>query len=107
VTDPARVKRTDKGNPDLCPVFSLHQALSPAPVIERVDRECRTAAIGCIDCKALVADALVAELTPLWDRRARIERKPKQIDQIIRSGCAKAQKLARHTLRLVYNAIGL
>ena len=107
VTDPARVKRTDKGNPDVCPVFSLHKVLSPPAVIERVDRECRTAAIGCIDCKKLVADALVAKLTPLWETRKEIERHPGQVDEIIGQGCAKAQTVARETLSQVYDAIGL
>jgi tryptophanyl-tRNA synthetase len=107
VTDPARVKRTDRGNPDLCPVFSLHKMLSPAPVIERVNRECRTAAIGCIDCKKLVADAMVTQLTPLWEKRKDIEQRPGQVDEIIAQGCAKAQVVAQETLHQVYEAIGL
>ncbi|MBI3620622.1 MAG: tryptophan--tRNA ligase [Nitrospirae bacterium] len=107
VTDPARVKRTDKGNPDICPVFSLHKILSPQPVIERVDRECRTAAIGCIDCKKLVADPLAARLTPLWEKRKEIERHPDQVEAIITQGCAKAQTVARQTVKEVYDVIGL
>jgi len=107
VTDPARVKRTDKGNPDICPVFSLHKVLSPPNVIERVDRECRTAAIGCIDCKKLVADALTAKLTPVWEKRKEIEQHPGQVDDIIEQGCAKAQTVARETMGQVYDAIGL
>ncbi len=59
VTDPARVRRTDKGNPDVCPVFTLHKSLSSQVVIDRVNHECRTAEIGCIDCKKLSADAIV------------------------------------------------
>jgi tryptophanyl-tRNA synthetase len=107
VTDPARVKRTDKGNPDICPVFSLHKVLSPPNVIERVDRECRTAAIGCIDCKKLVADALTAKLTPVWEKRKEIEQHPGQVDDVIDQGCAKAQAVARETMGQVYDAIGL
>jgi len=107
VTDPARVKRTDKGNPDICPVFALHHVLSPPPVIDRVNRECRTAEIGCIDCKKLAADPLVARLTPLWEKRKELERQPGRVDTIIEQGCAKAQKVARETLSQVYEAIGL
>jgi tryptophanyl-tRNA synthetase len=107
VTDPARVKRTDKGNPDVCPVFSLHKVLSPPAVIERVNRECRTAEIGCIDCKKLVADALVAKLTPVWEKRKALEQHPDRVDTIIGQGCAKAQTVARETMRQVYDAIGL
>lgn len=107
VTDPARVRRTDKGNPDVCPVFSLHKAQSSPHVIERVNRECRTAEIGCIECKGLVADHLVAELTPFWERRRQIERRPEQVDEIIEQGCAKARKIAQQTLHQVYDAIGL
>ena len=107
VTDPARVKRTDKGNPDVCPVFSLHKVLSPSPVIERVNSECRTAAIGCVDCKKLVADALVTKLTPLWEKRAEIEQRPNHVDEIITQGCAKAQAVARLTMQQVNEAIGL
>jgi tryptophanyl-tRNA synthetase len=107
VTDPARVKRTDKGNPDICPVFSLHKVLSPPAVIERVDRECRTAGIGCIDCKKLVADALTAKLTPVWEKREAVEQHPGQVDDIIEQGCTKAQTVARETMGQVYDAIGL
>jgi tryptophanyl-tRNA synthetase len=76
-------------------------------VIERVNRECRTAAIGCIDCKKLVADALVTQLTPLWEKRKDIEQRPGQVDEIIAQGCAKAQVVAQETLHQVYEAIGL
>jgi tryptophanyl-tRNA synthetase len=107
VTDPARVKRTDKGNPDICPVFALHHVLSASPVIDRVNRECRTAEIGCIDCKKLVADPLVAKLTPLWEKRKEIERHPDQVETIIGQGCAKAQTVAKQTLQQVYDAVGL
>jgi tryptophanyl-tRNA synthetase len=107
VTDPARVKRTDKGNPDICPVFSLHKVLSPLAVIERVDRECRTAEIGCIDCKKRVANALVTKLTPLWEKRKELEQHPGQVEEIIEQGCAKAQTVARETMGQVYDAIGL
>ena len=64
ITDPARVRRTDPGNPDVCPVYDFHKIFSPLPVIEQVNRDCRTAAIGCIDCKKLVADRVVDASRP-------------------------------------------
>jgi tryptophanyl-tRNA synthetase len=107
VTDPARVRRTDKGNPDVCPVFTLHRALSSSGTIERVNGECRTAAIGCIDCKKLLADGLVAVMTPLWERRRQLEQEPGRVDEVITAGSAAAQTVAQQTLRAVNDAIGL
>ena len=72
VTDPARKRRKDPGDPDVCPVFDLHKVYSNTPVIEQVNRECRSAAIGCIDCKKHLADALVNRLQPLWERNCAI-----------------------------------
>ena len=90
VTDPARVKRTDPGNPDVCPVFDFHKIFSPVAVIERVNRECRTAEIGCIDCKKLVADAMVERLTPIWEGRKKLTAKPDQVEEIVRdTACAR------------------
>ena len=73
VTDPARVRRHDPGNPDLCPVYDFSQNLSLPMIQEQINTECRTAAIGCIDCKKLVADRIVERMTPMWDARARPE----------------------------------
>ncbi|HBH78428.1 MAG TPA: tryptophan--tRNA ligase, partial [Nitrospira sp.] len=72
VTDPARVRRTDPGNPDLCPVYEFHKIYSPQGTQDQINKDCRTAAIGCIDCKKLVADRLVEQLTPIWDIRAKL-----------------------------------
>ncbi len=99
VTDPARVRRTDKGNPDVCPVFTLHKAVpSPQPVIDRVNRECRTAEIGCIDCKKLSADAIVGRLAPIWENRRKLEQQPRRVAEVIEAGTARARAVARETI---------
>ena len=105
VTDPARVKRTDKGNPDVCPVFDFHKIFSTPQTIEQVNRDCRTAAIGCIDCKKLVADAMVERLAPIWDGRARLTAKPGQVEDIVREGSRRAAEVAHRTLEEVNDAM--
>ena len=98
VTDPARVRRTDKGNPDVCPVFTLHKSVSPQAVIDRVNRECRTAEIGCIDCKKLASDAIVGRLTPIWENRRKLEQQPNRVEDVIEAGTARARAVARETI---------
>ena len=105
VTDPARIRRTDKGNPDVCPVFTLHKSISAQPVIEQVNNECRTAAIGCIDCKKLLADGLVTLLTPTWDKRRELAQKPTLVDEVIDAGTKKAGAVARRTIAEVSEAM--
>jgi tryptophanyl-tRNA synthetase len=105
MTDPARVKRTDPGNPDLCPVYDFHKIYSQAPVLERVNRECRTAAIGCIDCKKLVADVMVEKLQPIWENRAMLTAKPDQVEAIVEDGSRRATKVAHQTLEEVKDAM--
>ena len=98
VTDPARVKRTDPGNPDICPVYDFHKIFSSRDVQERVNQECRTAAIGCIDCKKLVADAMVHRLMPIWDKRKTLEARPHFVEEIVRDGAARASAASGPTL---------
>ncbi|MDO8546953.1 MAG: tryptophan--tRNA ligase [Nitrospirales bacterium] len=105
VTDPARIRRTDKGNPDVCPVFTLHKSISAQPVIDQVNQDCRTAAIGCIDCKKLLADGLVTLLTPTWEKRQELAQKPKMVDEVIDAGTKKASSVARQTIAEVSEAM--
>lgn len=105
VTDPARVRRTDPGNPDLCPVYEFHKIYSPAPVQEQIANECRTAAIGCIDCKKLVADRMVEHLTPVWDARAKLSNDPAHLEAIVQDGSNRAAKVAKATLAEVIEAM--
>ncbi|MCP9451212.1 MAG: tryptophan--tRNA ligase [Nitrospira sp.] len=105
VTDPARVRRTDPGNPDLCPVYEFHKIYSPAPVQEQIAHDCRTAAIGCIDCKKQVADRMVEQLTPVWDARAKLINNPAHLDAIVQEGSTRAQAIAHTTLAEVTEAM--
>ena len=105
VTDPARIRRTDKGNPDVCPVFTLHKSISAQPVIDQVNQDCRTAAIGCIDCKKLLADGLVTLLTPIWEKRLELAQEPKMVDEVIDAGTKKAGAVARQTVAEVSEAM--
>ncbi|HEX2056305.1 MAG TPA: tryptophan--tRNA ligase [Nitrospiraceae bacterium] len=98
VTDPARVRRHDPGNPEVCPVFDFHKIFSPLPIIDQVNRECRTAEIGCIDCKKLVADRIVERMAPMWEARAKLTNDPKQVEHIIEEGSRRAASVAHRTL---------
>lgn len=105
VTDPARVRRTDPGNPDVCPVYEFHKIYSPQELQAQINRDCRTAAIGCIDCKKLVADKMVERMGPMWEARASLISHPSRIDEIVRDGSARAEKVAKATLAEVNEAM--
>lgn len=105
VTDPARVRRTDPGNPEVCPVYDFHKIFSPLPVIEEVNHGCRTAGIGCIDCKKLVADRIVERLAPMWDARAKLTQNPAQLEDIVQTGSRRAGTIAKATLHEVTEAM--
>ena len=105
VTDPARIRRTDKGNPDVCPVYDFHKIFSSEHVRKQVDTDCRTAAIGCIDCKRQVADAMVKRLSPIWERRAALTAHPGQIKEIVESGRQRASTMASKTMAEVKDAM--
>ena len=105
VTDPARVRRTDKGNPEVCPVFDFHKIFSSPSVIKEVDVGCRTAAIGCIDCKKQLADVVVQRLQPVWETRATLKAKPGVVEEIIAEGSQKASRFSSQTLAEVKDAM--
>jgi tryptophanyl-tRNA synthetase len=107
VTDPARVRRTDPGNPDVCPVGDLHKIFSDRPTLAKVDAGCRSAGIGCIECKSWVADALVQILNPMQERRKKYEENPKLVWDILESGSAQARKVAESTMEDVREAMGM
>ncbi|MGZ4816641.1 MAG: tryptophan--tRNA ligase [Terriglobales bacterium] len=98
VTDPARVRRTDPGNPHVCPVYSLHKIYSPPETIKEVEIGCTTAAIGCIQCKSWVADNLIRQIKPLQERRAKYEQNPKQVWDMLEAGSERAQNIAEATM---------
>jgi tryptophanyl-tRNA synthetase len=107
VTDPARVRRTDPGNPEVCPVFDLHKVFSSAETQSQAAEGCRTAGIGCIQCKGWLADAVVAHLSPIRERRAHFEAHPEEVKAILENGAARARERAAKTLEEVYRAMGL
>jgi tryptophanyl-tRNA synthetase len=107
VTDPARVRRTDPGNPDVCPVFDLHKVFSSAEVQTEAAAGCRSAGIGCIQCKGWLADAVVKELAPMQERRRYFESHPDEVAAILDDGAFRANGRAAVTMRQVFSAVGL
>ncbi len=107
VTDPARVRRTDPGNPDVCPVGDLHKIFSDAPTLEWVNAGCRTAGIGCIECKSRAADHLMTVLAPMQERRRPFEANPKLAWDILEEGSRKARVIAEETMHQVRDAMNL
>ena len=107
VTDPARVRRTDPGNPDVCPVGDLHKIFSDPDTIEKVNVGCRTAGIGCIECKTWAANALVSVLAPMQERRRKYEDNPRLAWDVIEAGGAKAHKICDATMSEVRQSMGL
>jgi tryptophanyl-tRNA synthetase len=107
VTDPARVRRSDPGNPDVCPVGDLHKIFSDQATIAKVDQGCRSAGIGCIECKSWAADALVRLLNPMQERRKKFEENPRLAWDILEAGSERARKSAGETMDTVRAAMGM
>ena len=106
-TDPQRVRRTDPGDPEKCPVWQFHQIYSNDEVKSWVQQGCRSAGIGCIECKQPVIDGVLKEQEPMRERARMYEEDPQLVKNIIADGCEKARKLAQETMRDVREAIGL
>jgi tryptophanyl-tRNA synthetase len=106
-TDPARVKRSDPGDPDKCPVWQLHLVYSDDKLKDWVQQGCRSAGIGCLECKQPVIDAVLAEQKPMRERAERYLEDPTLVRSIVADGCEKARRLAQETLRDVREVMGL
>jgi len=106
-TDTQRVRRTDPGDPDRCPVWQLHEVYSPDDTRSWVQEGCRSAGIGCIECKQPVIDAVLAELKPIQERAKELSEDPTLIRNIIAEGCRKAEEIAEETMEEVRAAMGL
>ena len=106
-TDPARIRLTDPGDPDKCPVWQLHEVYSDDKTKQWVQEGCRSAGIGCLDCKKPVIDAVVEELKPMRERAKEYEDNPSIVRDIIAEGCERARDEARETLEDVREAMGL
>jgi tryptophanyl-tRNA synthetase len=107
VTDPARKRRSDPGNPDICPVFDFHRAFSDDATRATVDTGCRTAGIGCVDCKKMLLAHLEPALTPFQERRRELSAHPEQVREILKEGARRARREAGETMTLVRRAMGL
>jgi tryptophanyl-tRNA synthetase len=107
MTDPARQRRSDPGNPDVCNVFSMHKVFSSPEQVAMVDVECRRAGIGCVDCKKLLAENINAHLAPFRERRAALGQNPQDIWDILHEGGQRASRIAVQTMTEVRDAIGL
>jgi tryptophanyl-tRNA synthetase len=107
VTDPARIKRTDPGNPDICNVFTMHKVFSPQADIDMVNVECRRAGIGCVDCKTLLAKNLNQHLEPFRARRGEIASRPDNVNDVLNDGAKRARTIAQRTMEEVRAAVGL
>lgn len=105
LTDPQRARKSDPGDPDVCNVYEFHKLYSDSQTVERINRECRTAEIGCVECKEIMARHLINALEPMREKRAYYETRPNLVDDIIEDGCEKARKVARQTMAEVKAAI--
>ena len=107
VTDPQRMRRSDPGRPEVCNVFTMHKIFSSAEEVANVDVQCRTAGIGCVDCKKLLAKNMNAHLEPFRQCRAELDRNPDHIWDVLHDGARRARAIAEETMVEVREAIGL
>jgi tryptophanyl-tRNA synthetase len=107
MTDPARVRRTDPGNPEVCNIFHLHKAFSPPETVQHVDVQCRTAGWGCLDCKKVLFDSMNRELAPMRARAAELNAHPERVTEVLDDGAEKARRVARQTMSEVRERMGL
>jgi tryptophanyl-tRNA synthetase len=105
ITDPNRARRKDPGNPEICNVFEFHKLYSPPSAVEEINGQCRSAAIGCVDCKKIMAENLINALAPIREKRKYYEERPEMVQEIIASGNHKAKSVARKTMKEVRNAL--
>jgi tryptophanyl-tRNA synthetase len=107
LTDPQRARKSDPGDPDVCNVYEFHKFYSDSKTVDRINEECRTAKIGCVECKKIMAQNLIKALEPMREKREYYEARPQLVDDIIREGCDKARRVARRTMAEVRAAVNL
>ena len=105
ITDPQRERRSDPGNPDVCNVFDFHKLYTDPQLVQEIDAQCRTAGIGCVECKQKMAQGLIAALEPIREKRAYYESRPDLVDDIMAEGSNRARRTARRTMEEVRAAI--
>jgi tryptophanyl-tRNA synthetase len=106
ITDPARVKKEDKGHPEVCNIFAYQKFFNKNSV-KQIEADCRSAKIGCVTCKKMIAEILVSYLAPIYDRRKALEKKKDDVLEIFKSGGIRAQAIARQTLTEAKKAMGI
>jgi tryptophanyl-tRNA synthetase len=107
VTDPARVRRTDPGTPEICNIYHLHKGFSDAATVEHVAVQCRTAGWGCIDCKKVLLESMLRELGPIRERARELQANPARIAEILAKGAETCRAMARETMTAVKTMMGL
>ena len=107
VTDPARMRRTDPGNPSICNIYTIHQCFSPPDVQDEVAAGCRTAGIGCIDCKKKLLEHMLLELDPIRARAAEVSARPEWVAEVLAAGASRCRQLAAATMGDVRRMVGL
>jgi len=107
LTDPQRARKSDPGNPDVCNVYEFHKFYSDITTVARINQECRTAKIGCVECKKIMAQNLIKALEPMREKREYYEARPQLVHDIIKDGCDKARRVARRTMAEVRAAVNL
>jgi tryptophanyl-tRNA synthetase len=105
-TDPARVTRKDPGNPEICNIYHLHRYFSPPETVALVAENCRGAKWGCLDCKRVLADNMIASLAPIRERALQLQEAPDRVDEILAGGAAAARRRASETMREVWDRMG-
>ena len=105
VTDPQRARKSDPGDPDVCNVFSYHKIYTPKDVVDEIDKQCRVAGIGCVECKKKMAANLVEYFAPIREKRAYYEERPELVEEIINTGTDKARTVAQNTMAEVRAAV--
>src|SRR5262249_16154257 len=106
VTDPKRIRKTDPGTPEVCNIYHLHKGFSPAPTVDHVATQCRSAGWGCIDCKKVLAESIETELVPIRTRAAELTAQPKHVDDALEAGATRCRTLARETIDAVRERMG-
>lgn len=107
VTDTAKVRKNDPGNPDVCTVFAYHKRFTHPEETRQIDADCRSGALGCVDCKKRCSSSISEFLAPILERRARLEQTPDDVRALLHSGEARAKKVADQTMSEVHDAMKL
>ena len=107
MTDPARVRRNDPGEPEKCPAFQLHKIYCTTDEIATVSKGCRTAGIGCLECKKIMIKHVVDDLAPFREKRAQYQNKPSEVEEVLAAGNESARKIAAATMAEVRETLGL